>query len=121
MRRDPAYLEDILEAADGIAGIVRDLNLETLMGEAVLQAAALHYLAVIGEAANRLSSELRERHADVPWPDIVSQRNRVVHDYFGLDWNLLRKTLVEDVPHLRSRVARILRDEMADDQEGYPA
>ncbi len=94
------------------------MKLETLIGEAVLQAAALHYLTVIGEAANRLSADLRERHADIPWPDIISQRNRVVHDYFGLDWSLLWKTLVEDIPHLRLRVAQILRNEFGDDQIG---
>lgn len=72
MRRDPAFLQDIIDAADAIAEIVGDLKLDALMGAAVPQAAVLHHLTVIGEAANRLSSELRERHSDVPWPDIIS-------------------------------------------------
>jgi uncharacterized protein with HEPN domain len=85
------------------------------MVDSIRQAAVLHHITVIGEAANRLSSELRSGHPEIPWADIISQRNRVVHDYFGLDWTLLWKTVVEDVPRLRDQVSRILATEFSED------
>ena len=79
MRRDPAYLDDIVASADKIKDIC-GLDLGTLMANEVSQAAILHHFAVIGEAANRVSTELRSRHPEIPWSQIVSQRNRIVHD-----------------------------------------
>jgi uncharacterized protein with HEPN domain len=107
MRRDFAFLDDIIEEADEIARICHGLDLDSLILDRVRQAAVLHHRMVIGEAANRLSPDLRNRNPEIPWPDIISQRNRVVHDYFGLDWTLLWKTVVEDVPLLRRQVARM--------------
>ena len=67
MRRDPSFLEDIIQAADEIGEICAGLDLEGLSKGRVLQAAILHHPAVIGEAANRLSREFRSRHSEIPW------------------------------------------------------
>ena len=85
------------------------------MGDEVAQAAILHHLTVIGEAANRVSADLKARHSEIPWSRIASQRNRVVHDYFGLDWVLLWKTITESVPLLLDQVKRILDTEFPED------
>jgi uncharacterized protein with HEPN domain len=55
----------------------------------VLPAAVLHHLTVIGEAINRFSVELRERHPEVRWRQILAVRHRIVHAYFDLDWQIL--------------------------------
>ncbi len=111
MRRDPAFLEDMVLSADKIRDICAGGDLGTLMANDVSQAAILHHLAVIGEAANQVSSDLRSRHPEIPWSRIVSQRNRVVHDYFGIDWTILWKTIREDLPRLRGHVSQILNTE----------
>jgi uncharacterized protein with HEPN domain len=85
------------------------------MGDEVAQAAILHHLTVIGEAANRVSLELKGKHTEIPWSRIASQRNRIVHDYFGLDWVLLWKTITESVPLLRDQVSQILDAEFPED------
>ena len=79
------------------------------------QAAILHHLTVIGEAANRASAGLKVQHPEIPWSRIASQRNRIVQDYFGLDWVLLRKTITESVPLLRDQGSRILDTEFPQD------
>jgi uncharacterized protein with HEPN domain len=81
------------------------------MADELRQAAILHHLAIIGEAAGRLSSQLRDRHAGIPWPLIVSLRNRVVHEYFVLDWVLIWQTIHDDLPRLRDQIAAILATE----------
>lgn len=80
MRRDAALLEDIASAAGAISTTCYGLSEGELSADSVRQAAILHHLTVIGEAANRISAALRYRHPEIPWPDIVPQRNRVVHE-----------------------------------------
>ncbi len=72
-------------------------------------------IAVIGEAANPVPDELRVCHPEIPWSRIVSQHDRVVHDCFGLDWTLLWKTIVDDLPRLRNQVSDILAVEFPDE------
>jgi uncharacterized protein with HEPN domain len=65
------------------------------------QAAVLHELTIIGEAASRLSAALRQAHPATPWTKIVSFRNVVVHEYFGLNWEIIWDTATELVPEGR--------------------
>jgi uncharacterized protein with HEPN domain len=66
---------------------------------------------IIGEAAARLSADLRERHSEIEWPDIVGFRNIAVHAYFTVDWSIVWVTATQDAPQLRRRVSKILTSE----------
>ena len=83
----------------------------SFLKDEVLPAAILHYLTVIGEAVNRLSVDLRERHPEVPWPQIIAVRHRIVHAYFDLDWQILWDAATGDIPELRRQVLDILTAE----------
>lgn len=85
MRPDQLYLADIAEAAANVATHLGGRSRETFLGDVTARAAVLHEFTVIGEAASRVSADLRSRHAEVPWAKIVAFRNFVVHEYFGLD------------------------------------
>jgi uncharacterized protein with HEPN domain len=101
MRRDGAFVEDILEACNRIVEICEGQEGTEVEANPVERAALLHHLTVIGEAAGRLSEDLRARYPAFPWPDIISQRNRIVLSYFGLDWNLIWYSATQGVPALR--------------------
>ena len=98
MRTEALYLDDILDAADGIARFLHDLEQETFLSDELCQSAVLQKLIVIGEAASRLSVEFRTRHAQIEWPDIVGLRNIAVHQYFGVSWETVWNTATQDVP-----------------------
>jgi uncharacterized protein with HEPN domain len=117
MRRDRALLDDMIEAAASIGAIVAGTNYQELLPDEVRKAAILHHLAVIGEAAGRISSELRDKYPRIPWSQIMSQRNRVVHEYFGIDWALIWKTVSEDLPLLRERLTELQRIEFSEGME----
>lgn len=117
MRRESSLLKDILFAALKIEAIVATKSREEFFTNDESQAAVLHHLTVIGEAVSRLSPELRQRHPELPWTRIVALRDRVVHEYFGLDWQLLWGTAVDEVPLLRQQVGSILHTEFG---EGAP-
>ena len=89
MRHEPSFLKDILSACRKIQAIVAATPEDTFLRDEVLPAAVLHHLTVIGEAVSRLSVELRERHPQVPWRQIVAVRHRIVHAYFDLNWQIL--------------------------------
>lgn len=108
MRRDPAFLADIVEAAESIRRICQAKPIEEVQDDPDKVAAILHYLTVIGEAARRLSAELRESNPELPWPQIIAQRNRIVHGYFGLDWEILWVTISDDLPLLHRWAAHTL-------------
>jgi uncharacterized protein with HEPN domain len=115
MRRDRALLDDMIEAAASVGAIVAGTNYPDLLSDEVRKAAILHHFAVIGEAAGRVSSELREKYPKIPWRQIMSQRNRVVHEYFGIDWALIWKTVSEDLPVLRERLTEVRRLEFPEE------
>jgi uncharacterized protein with HEPN domain len=98
-----------LEASRKIESIIAVTSEHSFLADQVLQAAVLHHLTVIGEAVNRLSPEVRNSHPEVPWRQIVSVRNRIVHANFELDWKILWVTATEEVPALRARISAILR------------
>lgn len=111
IRRDSSFLNDILEAIRKIDAIVVTTSEQLFLGDSILQAAVLHHLTVIGEAINRLSPPVRDRHPEVPWHQIVSVRNRIVHAYFDLDWQILWVAAVEDIPALRRQITTIITAE----------
>jgi uncharacterized protein with HEPN domain len=67
-------------------------------------------LEIIGEAAKNIPKSIRGRYTEIPWEDIVGMRNKVIHDYFGVDLEVIWKTLHKDLPPLQVAVAKILED-----------
>jgi uncharacterized protein with HEPN domain len=111
MRREELFLRDILESADRIIARVAGRNLASISEDEDAQDIILRRLTVIGEAMNKVPEDFRARYPEVPWRRAISLRNRVTHDYFGIDWTVLWKTVTEDIPMLRRQVAAIIERE----------
>lgn len=111
MRHEASFLKDILAAARKIEAITAASSEALFLSDDVLPAAVLHHLTVIGEAINRLSPELKERHPDVPWQQIVAVRHRIVHAYFDLDWQIVWNAATDEIPQLRQQISGILKSE----------
>src|SRR5579864_7916065 len=114
MRHEPSFLKDILSACGKIEAIVAATSEDRFLRDEVLPAAVLHHLTVIGEAINRLSAELRERHPEVPWRQIIAVPHRIVHAYFDLDLQILWDAATDDIPKLRRQVLNILTTEFSE-------
>jgi len=111
MRPDRLFLQDILVAADAIGHHIGGRDESDIANDRTAQAAILHELAVIGEAASRVTQELRERSPEIPWRQIVGFRNVVIHEYFGLSWPIIWVTAAVDVPELRTKIESLLERE----------
>lgn len=117
MRRESLYLTDIVEAADHIAEFIAGADSEQFRKSELLRSAVVHKLSVIGEAAARVSGDLRARNPQVPWPQIIAFRNILVHAYFGVDWDLVWAAARNRCPLLRAQAAGILAAESSSESE----
>jgi len=73
-----------------------------------LQLALTRLIEIVGEAAMRVSPETRLRHPEIPWPAIISMRNRLIHGYDLVDWGVLQSTVSVDLPPLVAQLDVIL-------------
>jgi uncharacterized protein with HEPN domain len=108
LRRDDLYLADIVESADAIAGFIASVGETRFVSDDLLRSAVLQKLTVIGEAAARISEDVRRRNPAVPWRDIIAFRNIAVHRYFGIDWHVVWNAATIDVPSLREQIVTII-------------
>jgi uncharacterized protein with HEPN domain len=108
MRGDPDYLHDILEAADSIASYIAGQSETSFSADLMRRDAVLYRLAVVGEAAGRLSKAARDARPDIPWKRIVAMRNILVHDYRGVDIVIAWDTATIHVPALVTVVRQML-------------
>lgn len=119
MRDEGLYLQDIVESADEIGEFLGGVTKEGFLGSSLLRSAVLQKLMVIGEAASRLSPELRGTHPEIEWAKVIAFRNIAAHAYFAMDWNLVWNAAVLEAPVLRDLVAHIISDEYpGEDEEG---
>jgi len=107
MLRDPAWVRDICEAAQLALSYVEGVDQEAFSGDTQLQDAVIRRLEIIGEAARRVSDEMKEAHPEIPWLMMIGMRNRVIHMYDGVDMDLVWVTVRDDLPaQVEARVWR---------------
>lgn len=110
MKKDPQILlKHILENLELIEGFTKDLSREEFHKSAKTQYAVLRGLEIIGEAARNLPEDFKARHGDIPWEDIAGMRNRIIHEYFGVDLEVVWGTIRRDIPNLKRKVEGILK------------
>jgi uncharacterized protein with HEPN domain len=112
MRPEKLYFLDILEAAEAIGRFCAQIDEQQFLADELRQSAVLQKLIVIGEAASHLPSDVREKHKEIEWEDIVGFRNIAVHEYFAILWQIVWNTAIQDVPALYHQIQAILADEL---------
>src|SRR5260370_40940715 len=86
MRHESLYRTDLIEGADHIAEFIAGTDFEMFQKSEMLRSAVVQKLSIIGEAAARVSEEVRARYPQVPWPQTIAFRNLLVHADFVIDW-----------------------------------
>jgi len=99
------YLQDMLEATDKVASFVHGMTTEQFLEDDKTQYAVVRGLEIIGEAAKKIPESFKTENRQIPWREVAGMRDKLVHDYFGVNAEVVWKTAVEDVP----KIARLLR------------
>ncbi len=105
MDRDPASILDIVIACHKLTGFVAGRSRADLDDDLMLQFAVLHAVAIVGEAANRLSPVFRKAHPAIPWGEIIGARNRIIHGYNDVNLDIIWIIAAEKI-HLLPRGTR---------------
>jgi uncharacterized protein with HEPN domain len=108
MLRDQQSIQDIWNAAQEILSFTSDMDYKSLETDRRTQAAVLYEIVIIGEAANRLSSEFRADHSNIPWKDIVGMRNVLAHQYDKVDSEVVWDVIHQDIPELIALIEPLL-------------
>src|ERR1039458_4452189 len=107
MRTDRLRLLDAVEQIELISRFCQQ-GRDAFFSDLLIQSAVLHRLALLGEACRGLSSALREAHPEVPWPQIIAFRNVVIHEYFGIDLELVWGIVTEHLAALGERIRSVV-------------
>ena len=100
-KRQPELLVgDIIDSGNKILSYTQALTFEQFVGDSKTVDAVIRNFEIIGEAANRLPEEFKELHSDIDWHRIKGFRNRIVHDYFGIDHSIVWKIKESFLPDL---------------------
>ncbi len=100
-------IEDILEAIQEIIQYTDGMTFEAFCKDTKTVKAVLYCIAVIGEAVRHIPHDVRMKYSEIPWREIGDMRNVVIHEYFGIDTDILWKTVCYDLPLLESSLKRI--------------
>lgn len=102
------YLRHILVEADYLLVRSASLTFDVFTGDETLRRAFVRSLEVVGEAAKKVPSDFREQYPNVEWRAMAGMRDRLIHDYFGVDYDLVWDVVRNRVPALRAQIAAIL-------------
>jgi len=110
MRDYNERLLDILEAIENIEKYASRGH-EAFEHDELIQTWILHHLQIIGEAASALPDSFRDKYPEVPWSKIIGMRNILVHNYFGVDVDVVWAVVVNDIPDLKQKIENAIRNE----------
>ncbi|MFN0074571.1 MAG: DUF86 domain-containing protein [Chloroflexota bacterium] len=112
------YLRDMISGADAAMAFVQGVDFDTFERNLEKSFAVVWALEIVGEAARNVHPSVRRQYPAVPWRHAIDMRNFVSHQYFGVDLEVVWRTVHADLPSLRAQVASVLEDINSDDRLG---
>ena len=121
MRSESTYARDALRAISELEEFVSQTNREQFLADRLQQSFVFHRLVILGEAAVALAKVFQDKYPEVPWPRLISLRNRLVHAYFDLDMALVWGIASSHLEELRRQLQHILDTEFPGEIDPEPA
>jgi uncharacterized protein with HEPN domain len=102
------YFADIEDALGKIERYTSGFSFEQFASNQQVIDAVVRNFEIVGEAVRNIPNEVTLAHPDIPWEKMIGMRNKVIHEYFGIDEEILWKTIQEDLPVFRKQIVKIL-------------
>jgi len=114
-RTDQNDLGDIQEAMQKILAYITGLTYDQFIQDIKTQDAVVRNLEIIGEATKNLSGKLRKAHPKIPWKEMAGMRDKMIHDYFGINYEIVWTVATEELSTLLPKIAELLTKENNDE------
>ena len=114
MKRDyKLYLDDLIESIEKIEEYVQRLSFDDFTQDGKTIDAVVRNLEVMGEAAKHIPQKLRDKYPAVPWREMAGMRDKLIHGYFGINLDVVWKTIEKRLPETKTSLKQILRESSA--------
>ncbi len=110
MRNAVLYIEDLLGAMTAIEKFVVGMTFEDFRSDDKTSSAVIRKFEIIGEATKNLPDTLIQNYPEVPWKEMAGMRDKLIHFYFGIKYELVWRTIKDVIPHIKPRIDEVLRD-----------
>lgn len=110
MRREIAYLKDILDCIAKLESYLSGVDQTRFLAEHMLQDAVIRNLEIIGEAVKCLPEVVKQRQPQVPWKQVTRTRDLLIHHYFRVDLQIVWSTVTQDLAPLKTAIAELLKE-----------
>jgi uncharacterized protein with HEPN domain len=110
MRNYRLYLKDIFDAMEAIERFVEGMEFEDFKRDDKTSSAVIRKFEIIGEATKNLPDSIKEKYTSIPWREMAGMRDRLIHFYFGIKYDLVWKTIKEVIPQVKPLIRKILVD-----------
>jgi len=110
IKDDIVYLNHIIDAISRIEEYVHGLTYDDFIENYLIQDGVIRQIQVIGEATKKISDNTREKYPEIPWKDIAGMRDKLIHDYFGIDLDAVWDTVEKDIPVLKDEIQTIIKE-----------
>ena len=107
-RTDSELLTDVSEACDRISCYIAGLSYDTFIADIKTQDAVIRNLEVIGEASVKISPGLKKKHPEIEWASITGMRNKLIHDYFGVNIDIVWNVATTDMQNLKQKLSGLM-------------
>jgi len=105
------FLRHILDECDYLIKESQNNSFENFVQDQRLSRAVCRSLEIIGEASNKIDQSLKEKYPFVNWREMSGIRNRIIHNYFGIDFDIVWDTIITDIPELKESLETIIKNE----------
>jgi uncharacterized protein with HEPN domain len=106
-RSTDLLLADILDCCEKIKTYTHGMSFENFCKSSITIDAVIRNFEIIGEASNKLAEDFKDEHTQIEWHKIIGLRNRIVHDYMGIDYDLIWINVQKNIPELETEITKI--------------
>ena len=107
---DKARLHHIFDAILEIEIFTLDKSDDDFFADSMLQSACVRQLEIMGEAASKISDVTKSKSSEIAWPEIIGLRNILIHEYFGVDLDIVWEIIQTDLPFLKKKLHTVLQE-----------
>lgn len=104
------FIEDIIDSIDKVEEFTENMNFQDFSKDEKTGFAVIRAMEIIGEAVKNIPDSIRGKYKGIPWKDIAGMRDKLIHGYFGVNLEVIWKTVEDQLPGLKKKLLKVLED-----------